>query len=92
MSKAEEVYDADISPLMTKIIEICKSHKIAMIADFKLDEGFHCTTATLSSEFHPAEKQLRALQFLRPQKNFTFAETVETAPDGSKKITIQRIP
>ena len=34
----EEVYDSQISPLMAQIISICKEHKIAMLADFTLDE------------------------------------------------------
>ncbi len=30
----EDVYDNEISPLMTKIIAICKEHKIPMLATF----------------------------------------------------------
>jgi hypothetical protein len=30
----EAVYDAEIAPLMTKIIEVCKTHKMPMFATF----------------------------------------------------------
>lgn len=44
----EEIYDEQISPLMRRIIEVCKEHGIAMMADFAIpteeDEGLRCTT------------------------------------------------
>ncbi len=45
----EEVYDEKISPLMQQIIEICKKHKIPMMASFtyintKEDGPGRCTT------------------------------------------------
>lgn len=30
----EKVYDEEITPLMTKIIDICKAHKLPMFASF----------------------------------------------------------
>lgn len=30
----EDVYDAEVSPLMVQIIEICKKHRMPMIASF----------------------------------------------------------
>lgn len=33
----EEVYDEQISPMMTKIIEICKENKISVFCTFGLD-------------------------------------------------------
>lgn len=35
----ECAYDAEISPLMSKIIALCKQHKINMAAQFALDVG-----------------------------------------------------
>jgi hypothetical protein len=38
----EDVYDAEVSPLMAQIIEICKKHRIPMVASFIFghdDEG-----------------------------------------------------
>lgn len=48
MSK-EQAYDEHISPLMTKVIALCKEHKINMAATFALDhnedgEPLYCTT------------------------------------------------
>lgn len=42
----EQVYDTQITPLMAQIIEICKTHGIAIIAsyDFGGEEGRRCTT------------------------------------------------
>lgn len=44
----EEIYDEKISPLMRRIIEICKEHGIAMMADYAIpteeDDGLRCTT------------------------------------------------
>lgn len=47
---SEATYDAEIAPLMTKIIEICKTHRIPMLACFQYHDaeqedgaGF-CTT------------------------------------------------
>ena len=34
----EEVYDAEISPLMVQIIQLCKDHDIPMAAQFQLDD------------------------------------------------------
>lgn len=33
MSK-EDIYDAEIAPLMDEILKICQKHKIAMVASF----------------------------------------------------------
>ena len=47
----EQIYDEQISPLMTKIIEICKEHKIDMLATFAIptegDEDLRCSSAVL---------------------------------------------
>jgi len=45
----EDIYDSEISPLITQIIAICKKHKIPMIASFTYEndeeKGFgRCTT------------------------------------------------
>jgi hypothetical protein len=49
-TKKEGIYDAEISPLMTKIINICKENGINMAATFSLDhdeavgETLFCTS------------------------------------------------
>lgn len=90
----EKIYDEKIEPLMASILEICKKHKIAMIADFALDnDGSHCTSALLTGEFEPSENQLAAWGHLKPNQSsgFALSETTETMPDGTKRITIKRI-
>jgi hypothetical protein len=90
----EEIYDAQIDPLMAQILVICKANKIAMIADFSLDDedDLHCTSATLEDEFSPGAGQLQAFEILKPKrKSFCLAETIETKSDGHQHITIKRI-
>lgn len=90
----EEIYDERISPLMTQIIDICKEHKIALLANFCLsleDDGLMATSSLLTNEYEPSDSQLKALKILYPPKHIALAETIETWPDGSKKITISRI-
>ncbi|RPJ12112.1 MAG: hypothetical protein EHM36_00115 [Deltaproteobacteria bacterium] len=64
MSK-EEVYDAEIFPLMGKIIEICKRAKIPVLANFKLEGDLQVTTAVLPEEYEPSKDQLMALSLFR---------------------------
>lgn len=84
----EQVYDDRISPLMAQIIEICKEHKIAMLATFSLclDSGLNCTTAMLTDEFDPPESYLLALNTVRPPVRSPLMVTVNKA-DGTKEIT-----
>jgi hypothetical protein len=87
----EKIYDEQINPLMGKIIDICREHKIAMLADFAIGEDLKCTSALLADEFSPGEGQLDAYEILKPKKPIMFAETTETMENGSKRITIRRI-
>ena len=65
MARKEEAYDAEIAPLMTKIIEVCNREKIALVANFRLDEDLQCTTALVSDEYQPTKDQIAAFQMLR---------------------------
>lgn len=93
--KKEQVYDEQISPLMETIIDICKAHKIAMIADFALDGDLKCTSALLTKEYGPKQNQLAAIKLLKPGAGsgeaVAIAETIETLPDGRQKVTMTRI-
>jgi hypothetical protein len=84
-----QVYDSQIAPLMEQIIEICKQTKIAMIADFGLDDDIHCTSALLANEYFPSDGQLEALKAVSPKRGIAVAETIETLSDGSKRVKIQ---
>lgn len=86
----EEIYDAQIAPLMGEILRICKEHKLPMLADFDLssdeDEGLKCTSALLDETWNPAEAMVQAFGILRPRSRSPLMMTVEHA-DGSKEIT-----
>lgn len=58
----EEVYDAEVYPLMAQIIAICKRNKIAMLASFTLDaaEERNATAFLLSDEYQPHASLLSA--------------------------------
>lgn len=65
----EQVYDAEIAPLMAKILEVCKREKIAMVAQFSTpnddDPDLLCTSALLDKEYSPTKDQLAALSILK---------------------------
>jgi hypothetical protein len=50
----EEIYDAEIGPLMSQIIETCKTHGIAMVACYAIptpeDAGLRCTSHLANGE------------------------------------------
>lgn len=52
MYDKEKIYDAEIHPLMDKIIDICKRNDIHMLSSFALNnENLVCTTHLASKEF-----------------------------------------
>jgi len=61
MYNKENIYDEQICPLMTQIIDICKNNGINMIASYYLieetenNDDLYCTT------FIPGEKQCQKL-------------------------------
>ncbi|MCK5245024.1 MAG: hypothetical protein KAJ90_07115 [Desulfobacterales bacterium] len=61
----EEVYDNEISPLMNKIISICKEHKISTLCSFELpiekDPDLVCTTALIGKEYESSDNLNSAL-------------------------------
>lgn len=94
----ESVYDEQISPLMTKIIGICKDHKMPMIASFQYqkseEDGVgYVTTALIGGDnFLPGGEKLRAAHSaLAPVRPVSLAVTIVTNPDGSKRITSRRV-
>ena len=44
MKDLENIYDEQISPLMQKIIDICKEYELPMFASFEFNDGEFCTT------------------------------------------------
>ncbi len=85
----EKIYDEQIFPLMKQIMTICKEHRIAMLADFMLDDDLKCTSALLDKKYSPGDSQLKALEILRPSSNpIIITERITTNADGSKNIVI----
>lgn len=66
-TEKEKVYDEQISPLMAKIIEICKANKIAAFANFRIgydeqiEEHLMCTTSLPISEDEEDNKMVSKL-------------------------------
>ncbi|RQU96669.1 hypothetical protein [Burkholderia cenocepacia] len=67
----EQIYDEQISPLMTQIIAICKEHKIPILASFFTpgddDPELAVTTALLGNGFEAPKNFTSALRELRPE-------------------------
>jgi len=66
----EKVYDTKIEPLMEGILEVCKTHKISMLASFHIPEHdedtLFCTSALMSGEFRPPDCFVEALRRIAP--------------------------
>jgi hypothetical protein len=82
----EEVYDAEINPLMAKIIAICKEHRIPLVAQFNYaNEGdagpAFCTTVLPASSFGRDDggQSVRMAQTARPPSEFA-AFTIHQGP------------
>lgn len=68
--RLEAVYDAEISPLMTQIIAICKRENLPMFATFKLDGDLACTSHIVPplSEWPEADRE-----YFEPWRKATLA-------------------
>jgi len=87
----EDVYDSEISPLMGKIIEICKRVDMPMIASFVYENdvgghGFGFCTTQLGS-FQP-EQIRKAGTALRSDGGSPPLRLTTEHADGSKTMTV----
>ncbi len=89
----EQIYDEQISPLMTDIIAVCKKHKIAFVASFAIpndeDNDLRCTTALFESRdksTEDVEDFRKACSILRGERQSPMMMTVDHG-DGSKTVT-----
>lgn len=90
----EDIYDAEIAPLMTSIIEICKKHKMPMFATFLYmndpdesgDDGV-CTTNLMFSERPIPDKLLSLAPIINPVHRSMLRMRV-TGQDGSIAETV----
>ncbi|SDH11338.1 hypothetical protein SAMN05216466_107146 [Paraburkholderia phenazinium] len=87
----EQIYDEQISPLMTQIIAICRAHKIAHVACFAIptedDPDLRCSTAQLTSDFEPPEEFLQAWKHLRPASRSSTMMLRTESGDGNVTLT-----
>lgn len=98
LTKREEIYDDQISPLMTKIIELCKEHDIPLIVSAQLNDDregdtdlnedgdplgqFYCTTFLLPE--NSGQKLKAAYQHLKPEPKPYWGAFVGF-PDGTRQ-------
>jgi len=65
---------------MDKIIETCKRHKIAMLADFAVpserDAHLKCTTVLLDESHEPGDEMKQAAFALFPKRKPSMAITI----------------
>jgi hypothetical protein len=91
----ETVYDAEVAPLMARIIAICKEHKIPMAAVFQYqdteDDGPGHVFTTLPFAGRGSPQMSRLFAAAQPERPVMLTETHVTQPDGSRLITIGRV-
>jgi len=91
MSK-EQIYDSEINPLMSKVIEICKANKIAMMATFDVpsdeDVDLACTTALPDETGNWPDRIRECVNAARAGRTSAPPLMITTKrSDGSKTIT-----
>jgi hypothetical protein len=88
----EAVYDAEIEPLMTQIIAVCKREEIPICAIFQYADSGEAGPEFCTTFFtypHGDPKILRVIDVAKPGRGgFAIAETHITNPDGTKTIKI----
>lgn len=90
----EDVYDEEIAPLMSRIIEICKEHKLPMFATFlylndpdESGDDALCTTNLMFEERPIPEKLLGLIKIVSPSRGSPLRMRV-TKNDGSVEDTV----
>ena len=91
----EDVYDNEISPLMSQIIAICKEHDIPLVAQFQYcntpDEGPGYVTTAIVKEPRASNAIIGLGMRAQPPRPMTLAITEVTQPDGAKQVTFRRV-
>lgn len=87
----EKVYDEEIAPIMTKLIGICKQHKLPMFATFFYfssgEEDSFCTTNLLFEE-RDIPRAFRSLEPTIRSPRGPALRIRETNADGSVVDTV----
>lgn len=86
----EQVYDAEIEPLMAQILAVCKREKIAMVAQFAIpteeDPDLLCTSCLTTDEFDPPQAMREAMKILYRREPQVVALTITTGPAPQRAI------
>jgi len=84
MRTKEQVYDEEINPLMARIIEICKEHKMAFVASFHCpgedNDDLFCSSSLLGGEYPTPRNLLNAFDSIT-ERNAQFAAFTITSKD-----------
>lgn len=87
----EQIYDQQIAPLVEQIINICKEHGIAMLADFVLptpdEPDLRCTTMLEDESRQVDPRHHMALNILGINTSTMTMTITSEHPDGSKQVT-----
>lgn len=90
----EQVYDEQLYPLMEKVIAICREHEIPLVCTFQYgddgEDAMLCTTVITTFQRTHA-LMLDLARHHGPKTATVLMETVETMPDGSKRVTIRKV-
>lgn len=101
LTKREEIYDAEIAPLMTQIIEVCKKHDIPLVFSAQLNDdrvgdgdsdedgeilgAYFCTTFSVPE--NGSKKLKRAADILKPEPAPVWGAYVITTDDDGTEHT-----
>lgn len=87
----EKIYDEQIAPLMTKIIEICMKNEMPIFAHFPLNdadgERLACTTAACYSVEEDVLLFNKLLAIAKPVKKFAGIAVMQN-DDGTKEAIV----
>lgn len=90
----EKIYDEQIAPLMTQVIEICKKHNLPFVIDFQYssdggDEHGHCTSAYLPNDIAIAPELQDAYRAVAPRRSL--ALNITTRDKDGKIVAMETI-
>ena len=87
----EQIYDAEINPLMAQIIAICQKNHLSMFATFDIpneeDDGLACTTCLADESGKPSERIRKYNRIAQAERGTNIAMLTLEKPDGSKEVT-----
>lgn len=89
----EDVYDRQISPLMDKVLTICKEHNLPIVCSVqyaRIDDGpMVCTSVILPKQ---ADEHMRTLaRAHRSGGHVSLVETITDRSDGSQEVRVSLI-